>query len=403
MARHKWTFKARLRVKAYGWKGTSLATKRLNEAVREIKKVAKTDPVEAGDGAVALMERLWPSLQDIDGSSGALGSAVNRTLDALIPVLIVAPADQGLRAKWLDRLYEAVNEDGVQYLSPVENRWGEICAYPALAQGWADRLLPLVREVWSSEEQGAWVIGATICLSSLLSVGRYAELEELLSLHSGRFWHFDKFMAKALLRQGRTDEALEFAEACRTDRYDEHDIVLFCERSLLQAGRCDEAYRRYGLVTARAGTNLAWFRMVVQMYPHVGPRQILLDLIERRGERGKWFAAAKDAGFLDIALDCAEHQAVEPSTLIRAARRFSDSQPEFAAPIALLAIKRLLSGRGYEPTPMDIINAHSHLLKAASHCGQSDWAQVEVEKLMAASPAPGCEKMQEVLMTRIRP
>ena len=52
MARHKWTFKARLRAKAYGWKGTSLATKRLNEAVREIKKVADTDPVEADDGAV---------------------------------------------------------------------------------------------------------------------------------------------------------------------------------------------------------------------------------------------------------------------------------------------------------------------------------------------------------------
>src|SRR4051812_34077926 len=31
----------------------------------------------------------------------------------------------------------------------------------------------------------------------------------------------------------------------------------------------------------------------------------LLDLIETRGERGKWFAAAKDAGLLDIALICA--------------------------------------------------------------------------------------------------
>ena len=48
------------------------------------------------------MERIWPSLQGIDGSSGALGGAVNRTLDTLIPFVIEAPADQEARSKWLD-------------------------------------------------------------------------------------------------------------------------------------------------------------------------------------------------------------------------------------------------------------------------------------------------------------
>jgi hypothetical protein len=32
-----------------------------------------------------------------------------------------------------------------------------------------------------------------------------------------------------------------------------------------------------------------------------------LDLIKARGERGNWFAAAKDEGFLDVALSCARH------------------------------------------------------------------------------------------------
>ena len=32
---------------------------------------------------------------------------------------------------------------------------------------------------------------------------------------------------------------------------------------------------------------------------------MLLDLIEARGECGKWFAAAKDEGFLDVAVSCA--------------------------------------------------------------------------------------------------
>ena len=122
MPAHKWTFKSRFRANAYGWKGTALASKRLKEAVSEIKKVAKSDPVTAADGAVGLMERIWPALQGIDGSSGALGSAVNRTLDGLIPFVIDAPADAKIRSKWLERLYEAVQEDGVDYLSPVEDQ-----------------------------------------------------------------------------------------------------------------------------------------------------------------------------------------------------------------------------------------------------------------------------------------
>jgi hypothetical protein len=47
---------------------------------------------------------------------------------------------------------------------------------------------------------------------------------------------------------------------------------------------------------------------------------VLLDLIETRGERGKWFAAAKDAGFFDVALACARDFAAEPATLVRRAR-----------------------------------------------------------------------------------
>lgn len=74
---HKWTFKTRLRSGAYGWKASALASKRLKEAVREIKSAAKSDLVLAGDGIVTLIERIWPSLQDIDTSSGSLGSAVN--------------------------------------------------------------------------------------------------------------------------------------------------------------------------------------------------------------------------------------------------------------------------------------------------------------------------------------
>jgi len=149
MTRHKWAFTARFGSSAYGWGGTGLATKRLKDAASEIRKVARGDPALAAEGAVTLMERLWPALQDIDTSSGALGNAVNGTLEQLIPVLVSAPADPETRATWLERVFVAIQEDGVQYLSPVEDQWGEICVFPELADSWADRLLPVVRSAWS--------------------------------------------------------------------------------------------------------------------------------------------------------------------------------------------------------------------------------------------------------------
>ena len=44
-AKHTWAFKASLRARAFGWNGSSLACRRLSEAVSEIKKVAKVDAV----------------------------------------------------------------------------------------------------------------------------------------------------------------------------------------------------------------------------------------------------------------------------------------------------------------------------------------------------------------------
>ncbi len=43
---HKWEFKARFRQHAFGWK-SQRAIQRIKQAVSEIKKVARTDPVLA--------------------------------------------------------------------------------------------------------------------------------------------------------------------------------------------------------------------------------------------------------------------------------------------------------------------------------------------------------------------
>jgi hypothetical protein len=127
-----WAFRAGLRRGGFGWRGSAKAIARLKAATAEIRAVAKTDPVHAGDGVVVLAERIWPAFEMVDTSTGALGSAVAKTLATLVQILIAAPADEPTRARWLERLTDAIQEDGVDYLSPIAERFGEIAVYPSL-------------------------------------------------------------------------------------------------------------------------------------------------------------------------------------------------------------------------------------------------------------------------------
>jgi len=142
---HPWSFRQRLRTRAFGWRGSKLAIERLREAVGEIKTVARYDPETAAEGAVLLMERLWPALQAIDSSSGALGNATNRTAHELIEIVLAAPAEGARLERQLDRLWTAIEEDGVDFLSEVRDRWGELCRTPERASRAADDFLPGLR------------------------------------------------------------------------------------------------------------------------------------------------------------------------------------------------------------------------------------------------------------------
>ena len=279
----KWEFKSKFRTNAYGWSGSKLAIGRLKDAAAEIKSVAKADPVLAGDGIVSLAERIWPSLQGIDGSSGALGAAVLRTLNELVPLLITAPADHATRGKWLTRLFEAVQNDGVEYLSPLEQRWGEIAQYPVLMDEYADLMIGMVRHAWADHQNFSHVVGVSICLSCLLERGRYEELQELLAVSRIRFWPYHRYGAEVLVRQGLWQAAIAFAEAARgktTPGAYDMSIDRFCETVLIEYGRAEEAYQNYGLRSANGTTNLAIFRSLIRTYPDRDRRRMLLDLIE---------------------------------------------------------------------------------------------------------------------------
>ncbi len=82
---HRWTFATRFRRNAFGWK-SALPIQRLKEAVAEVRQATRVDAILAAEGAVLLLEKVSPAREQVDSSSGAIGTAVNRTIDALTPL-----------------------------------------------------------------------------------------------------------------------------------------------------------------------------------------------------------------------------------------------------------------------------------------------------------------------------
>jgi hypothetical protein len=92
----------------------------------------------------------------------------------------------------------------------------------------------LIRRVWVEEPPGGHVIGTAICLSCLLEAGRYGDLIELLACTRMKSWHWHRFGAEALARQGAWDAAIGYADGCRSPQgYDDRGIDRFCEDVLI--------------------------------------------------------------------------------------------------------------------------------------------------------------------------
>ncbi len=406
MANHKtykWTFPARFRTGAYSWKASRLACQRLREAVSEIKKVAKKDPVLGAEGTVRLMEKLWPALEHIDTSSGALGSAVNKALEGLMPIIVKAPADENTRNKWLDRLWRAMEDDGVEYLGLVGDRWGEICGSPGVAGRWADDLVSTLRSCWSDPNPGRYFHGTTACLSCLLAAGRYQELLELLELNRHPMWHYRCYGVEALLALGKKAEAIQYAEASRGLNQPDSVIDRACEEILISSGLHEEAYQRYGLSAAVGNSYIARFRSVAKRYPMKDKSRILNDLIATTpGEEGKWFATAKDLKLYDLALELANQTHCDPKTLTRAARDYLDPEPAFALGSAMAALRWLSEGWGYEVTSVDVVEAYDRSMDAAARLNNIDEVTERIRQLVEASESASVLFVRQSLQGRIR-
>jgi len=356
-AGHAWAFRARFRRDAFGWKSQPAIT-RVREAVAEIKKVAKKEPLVAAEGAVLFLERVSPALSHVDGSSGAIGSAVNHAVAELSALVAAAPADVVTRDAWLERLYQAHQNDEIPYIESLADHWGELCVTKELASRWADRLIGITSNALAPDpKMRGHYHGTTMCLTALYRAERFEEL--LTLLEHEKFWPYKRWSVRALAALGKKSEAIALAEASRGPWTSEADVARLCEEILLSSGLVDEAFERYAADANRAGTYLATYRAVAKKYPTKSEEDVLARLVASTpGDEGKWFAAAKDAGLFAEAIALARRTPTDPRTLARAARDHADEQPAFALEAGLTALEWLALGYGYEVTGADVWAAY---------------------------------------------
>lgn len=148
---------------------------------------------------------------------------------------------------------------------------------------------------------------------------------------------------------------------------------------------------RYAVEATYATTNLATFKAIVKKYPHMPRESILRDLVASQpGNGGKWFAAAKDSGLFDLAIELANRSPSDPRTLIRAARDFAVERPEFALAAGMTALRGIVNGWGYDITGVDVLDAHAAVKAAAGAAGVDETSiKADVRALIAVSQVGG--------------
>jgi len=343
-------------------------------------------------------------VRDVDSSSGALGSATYWAVEALVPIIAAAPVSTAIRAKWLDRLFEAIQEDDPPYLESLGDHWGELCVTSELASRWADHLLPTLKRVADERKRGvfAWFNGASLCYSALFKAGRHDELLALLAADPHPIWPYLIWGGRVLAARKEVDEAIAYMQSRAGINTPAGALARFAEDVLLQAGRRAEAYTKCAVAANQANSRLATYRAIAKKYPEIEPDRLLRDLIDSTpGEEGKWFATAKSLKRHDLALELAWRSPCDPKTLTRAARDHLGNQPTFAAEAALAALHWMSQGHGYELTGADVQEAYRHAMAAAQSIGHAEQIQRRVDQVLDGD-APAAKWMRQVMGIRNR-
>jgi hypothetical protein len=403
-ARHRWEFMAHFRRRAFGCESRP-AIQRVQQAVAEIRKVARKDPVLAGEGAVLFLERVSSAFARVGRSSGVIGTAVNDAIAELAPIISGAPADARTREAWLERLWEAHANDSIPFIKGLADYWGDLCASKEVASAWADRLLAglqmeglvpsfprnpsadrliaVLRLDWMlTRTRLSFCQGAPACLSALFRAERYDELLALIKLYTPAFSDHMQWGVRALAAQGRPAEAITLAESMRGQATDKRGLARLCEEILLSSGQVEEAYRHYGIVANEGTTHLATYQALARKYPHLTPAQIIADIVASiPGHEDQGFASARDDELHDVTLHCRSTGPCDPKTLIRAAPDHSESNPDFAINVGLAALRWVAEGRAGGLVGRDVWAAYHKTLKAAEAAGRTDEVKESIREI----------------------
>ncbi len=324
----------------------------------ELRTAAKADRYLAAEGAVLLIECIVPAIEQIDGSSGMIGSATRKAVEDTAAIVAAAADEPGRHEKRLERIYAAYQDDGYGYLDGIGDLWGNFCGSVDHARSWAEKTLASYRSIRAHNATG-YIREIDMCLSAQFFAGQYDAVIELVETETLRMWHHERWKVLALAALDRPLDAIAYAESLRDQRYHYSAIDETCEHILRSIGEEERAYNEYALTQSVSGTYLAHYTALCKRYPNVDKRRVLLDLIARTtGDSGKWFAAANKSNFLDIAVDLAKRGPCDPKVLTRAAQERTETHPEFSLDIALQAIAYFADGRGFDVTSSDIRAAY---------------------------------------------
>ena len=113
-------------------------------------------------------------------------------------------------------------------------------------------------------------------------------------------------------------------------------------------------------------------------------------LASQPGNEGKWFAAAKNSGLYELAIELANRSPSDPRTLIRASRDFAAERPEFALAAGMTALRGIANGWGYDITGIDVLDAYTAVMSAAGAAGVDEAVvKADVRGLIGASRGGG--------------
>jgi len=351
------------------------------------------------EGAVILLEKVSPAVRDVDSSSGALGSATCSAVASVVPIIAEAPATVTTRAKWLERLFAAIQEDDPPYIESLGDPWGELCATPELASRWADELVPHVRRALAGDRRAGfhWLTGTVPCYSALFKAGRHDELLGLLALDRHPIWPCLIWGGRVLAARGQVDEAIAYVKERAGINTPRVAVARFAEGVLLHAGRRCEAYEHHAIEANQGNSRLATYRALAKKYPEIEPDRLLGDLIASTpDDEGKWFATAKTLKRLDLAMKLAWRSPCDPKTLTRAARDYLNDEPAFATEVALAALHWISEGHGYDLTGQDVQDPYRYAHEGARMVGHEERVALRLRPILTGD-GPARRWMRQVL------